>query len=101
MINLHLNITNNLRVIGDLLAGGVWSFSLASLIIEWDIAGITKIVQLIVAVLGVLYFLLIKIPHEYKMNMQTRRNKHLQNEVLKHEIEDYEEENKQVRDKLD
>ena len=89
-----------MRVIGDLLAGGVWSFSLASLIIEWDIAGITKLVQLILAVLGVLYFLLIKIPHEHKMNVQTRKNKHLQNEVLKHEIEDYEEENKQLRDKL-
>lgn len=89
-----------MRTIGDLLAGGVWSLSVASLITQWNIAGITDLVQFILALAGLFYFLVLKIPHEWKMNKQNRRNRKLQNEVLQREIEDLEDEYQQHRDQV-
>lgn len=96
-----INLDTNMRTIGDFLAGGLWSFSVASLITQWNLTGITDVVQFSLALAGLFYFVVVKIPHEIRMNKQNRKNKHLQNEVLKQEIEDYEEENKRHSDRVD
>ena len=85
-----------MRLIGDVLASGAWGLSVASLLLKWDVQGFSTIVQLLIALAGLFYLIFVKIPHEIKMNKETRANKSLQNEVLKNEIEEYEEGLKEV-----
>ena len=80
------------KIIEEVLASSVWVVSVASLVLDWDVQGFMIIVQLVVALSGAIYFVVIKIPHDFKNNRLNRRKTELQNEVLKHEIEDYEDE---------
>jgi cell shape-determining protein MreC len=87
-----LNKYNMHKIVEEILASSVWGVSVASLVLDWDIHGVTTTLQLIVAIAGAIYFLFIKIPHDFKINRLNRKKARLENEVLKHEIEDYEEE---------
>tara|TARA_R110000803_G_scaffold206604_1_gene273981 strand:- start:675 stop:962 length:288 start_codon:yes stop_codon:yes gene_type:complete len=80
------------KLIEEVLASSVWGASVAALVLDWNLQGFVVIVQFIVAIAGAIYFIAVKIPHDFKNNRLTRRRTSLQNEVLKHEIEDYEEE---------
>tara|TARA_R110002074_G_scaffold98263_3_gene212725 strand:+ start:2500 stop:2757 length:258 start_codon:yes stop_codon:yes gene_type:complete len=80
-----------IKGIETVLASGLWGVSVASLVLEWDVQGFTALLQLIVAISGSVYFVIIKIPHDFKHNRLNRRQTELQNQVLKNEIEEYEE----------
>tara|TARA_R110000744_G_scaffold136515_2_gene246436 strand:+ start:167 stop:427 length:261 start_codon:yes stop_codon:yes gene_type:complete len=84
------------KFIEEILASSVWGISVASIVLDWNLQGFMLIVQFAVALAGAIYFIAVKIPHDYKNNKLTRKHTELQNEVLKNEIEEYEEdENKQ------
>jgi|TARA_B110000914_G_C15223330_1_gene336127 hypothetical protein len=80
------------KLIETVLVSGVWGLSVSSLVWGLELEGFTTVIQLAVAIAGLGYLIFIKIPHEWKINKMNRRRAKLQNQVLKHEIEDYEEE---------
>ena len=80
-----------IKGIETVLASSLWGVSVASLVLEWDVQGFTALLQLVVAISGSVYFVIIKIPHDFKHNRLNRRQTELQNQVLKNEIEEYEE----------
>lgn len=85
-----------IKGIETILASSLWGVSVASLVLEWDVQGFTAILQLVVAISGSIYFVIIKIPHDFKHNRLNRRQTQLQNEVLRNEIQEYlDDENKQ------
>jgi ABC-type cobalamin transport system permease subunit len=86
------------KLIEQVLASSVWGASVAALVLDWNLQGFVVIVQFIVALAGAIYFIGVKIPHDFKNNKLNRKRTSLQNEVLQHEIEDYEEEELNSKD---
>jgi len=82
-----------MRNIADVLLGGIWSASTIGLVVDGlsPERGFLLWVQIVMSVAGVVYFLFVKFPNDIRMNKMNREHKRLENEVLRREIEDYEE----------
>ena len=64
---------------------------LLALVFDLNVSGVTAIVQLVVIIAGLIYLLFVKFPNDIKMNRMNQKNKRLQNEALRNEIEEYNE----------
>ena len=56
--------------------------------VDYNIIKMSNTVKLIISIVSIVYLAVIRIPHAYYMNKLNRKEKYLQNQVLKEEIED-------------
>ena len=80
-----------MKIIGDVFTGSIWGFSTVSLVFDLNVSGATAIVQLVVIIAGLIYLLFVKFPNDIRMNRINQKQKELQNEALRNEIEEYNE----------
>jgi hypothetical protein len=78
-----------MRIFADYLAAGIWTYSAASLTGFFNPDEVNVWLKILATALGLLYFALIKIPHELKMNKEKRKKEELENIILQNEINDY------------